>query len=183
MAVLLFVLAHPIIDIYLPPQWSDVVPILQILSIGGAFYPLYSLISSLLQYKGRSGLLFKIELIRNILQIIAIFITVRFGVLGLVTGVSAVNATMFFIGIYIAGRTISYSIKEVIMDIMPYLVIAIFSILPFIFLSQAGISNVYLLLVVPLIVGSCLYLLIVKLLGSVVIQDTLDFLKQSTKRN
>lgn len=183
MAVLLFVLAHPIIDIYLPPQWSDVVPILQFLSIGGAFYPLYSLISSLLQYKGRSGLLFKIELIRNILQIIAIFITVRFGVLGLVTGVSAVNATMFFIGIYIAGRTISYSIKEVIMDIMPYLVIAIFSILPFIFLSQAGINNIYLLLVVPLIVGSCLYLLIVKLLGSVVIQDTLDFLKQSTKRN
>lgn len=183
MAMLLFVLAPSIVGIYLPPVWADAIPILQILSLGGAFYPLYSLISSLLQYKGRSGLLFRIELIRNTLTIIAILITVKFGVLGLVTGVSAVSAIAFFIGIYIAGKTISYSIKEVLMDICPYLLIAIFSILPFFFLDRIGIENIYLSLVIPLITGSCLYLFIVKLLGSVVIQDTLEFLKQSSKRN
>lgn len=180
-AMLLLVSAPAIVGIYLPPAWADVVPILQILSLGGAFYPLFSLISSLLQYKGRSGLLFKIEFIRNILQIVAILITVKFGVLGLVTGVSTVSIISFFIGIYIAGKTISYSIKEVLMDISPYLFIAIFSIFPFFFLDKIGIDNIYISLALSLIVGGGLYLVILKLLGSVIIQETIDFIKKSSK--
>lgn len=180
--LLLLVLATPIVGLYLTPEWSDVIPILQILAIGGSFYPLYALISSLLQYKGRSGLLLRIEFIRNILQVAAILITVRFGVLGLVSGISMVNILAFLIGIYISGKTISYSFKDVIKDITPYLAVSILTILPFLYLYKTGIANLYLLLIIPLIGGSLLYLLLVKLLGSVVIQDTMDFIKQSAKK-
>lgn len=180
-AMLLITIARPIIAIYLPAEWSDVTPILQILAIGGAFYPLYVLISSLLQYKGRSGLLLKIEIFRNILLLLSILLTIRYGVLGLVAGISLVNIVSFFAGIYISGKTITYTLKEVLMDITPYMGIALAAFLPFLFLHKIGIENIYLLLLIPLIAGSCLYLLIVKILGSVIIQETIDFLKQSFK--
>ncbi|MDH6309840.1 teichuronic acid exporter [Dysgonomonas sp. PFB1-18] len=174
-------LAKPIVSIYLPPEWSDVIPILQILAIGGAFYPLYGLVGSLLQYKGRSGLLLKIEIFRNILLLLSILLTFRYGVLGLVGGISLVNVVSFFTGIYFSGKTIAYTLKEALMDITPYMGIAIVSFLPFLFLYKIGIENIYLLLLIPLIAGSCLYLLIVKILGSVIIQETIDFIKQSLK--
>lgn len=182
-AVLLVVVAKPVVALYLPPEWNGVVAIMQILAIGGAFYPMYNLISSLLQYKGKSGMLFNVELIRNSLLLISVLISFNYGVLGLVTGISIVNIVSFFTGIYIAGRFISYSMKEVLKDILPYLGVAVVSVFPFFFLDRLGIENVFLLLFIPLIVGGLLYLLIVRLLGSVVIKDTIEFVKHSFKKN
>lgn len=181
-ALLIIVLAKPAITFYFPSEWADVIPLLQILAVGSAFLPLYYQISSLLQYKGKSALLLKLEIFRNILLLSSILIAIQYGIPGLATGISIVNILSFFIGIFIAGRTIDYSLKEILMDITPYLAIAIVTILPFIFLQKLGIDNIYLLFVIPLIGGSCLYLLILKILGSVIIQDTIYFVKQSLKK-
>lgn len=182
-AMMLVVLAKPIVTFYLTPEWSDVVPILQVLAIGGAFYPLYSLISSLLQYKGKSGLLLKLEIFRNILLLLSVLFCIKYGVTGLVAGISIVNIIAFFVGIYISGKCIAYSLKEVVMDIAPYVSIAILSFAPLLLLNRIGIDNIYLLFFIPLITGSLLYLVIIKLLGSVVLQETIDFIKQSIYKN
>lgn len=181
--MLLIVVAKSIVAIYLPPQWSDVTPILQILAVGGAIYPLYGLVTSLLQYKGKSGTMLRIEVFRNILLLLSILISIRYGVLGLVTGISLVNIIAFCVGIYISGKTILYHLKEVLLDIVPYMVVAAVSFLPLLFLGRLGIDNMYLLLAIPLVVGSSLYLLIVKLLGSVVLQETIDFVKYFFKKS
>lgn len=182
-AMLLIVMAEPIVGFYLPKQWGDVTPILQILAVGGAFYPLYSLISSLLQYKGKSGLMLRLEIFRNILLLLSILISISFGVLGLVAGISMVGIIAFFVGIFIAGKTIEYHLSEVMMDVAPYLTIAAFTILPFLSLSRLGIHDQFLLFVLPLVGGSCLYLIVVKVLGSVVLKDSIDFIKQSFKKS
>lgn len=181
--LLLIVLAKPIVAFYLPKEWGDVVPILQILAVGGAIYPLYGLVTSLLQYKGKSGTMLQIEVFRNILLLLSILISIKYGVLGLVAGISLVNVIAFGVGIYISGKTILYNLKEVFLDVVPYMIIAIVSFLPLLFLNKLGIENMYLLFAIPLVVGSCLYLLIVKLLGSVVLQETIDFVKQSLKKS
>ncbi|NDV77459.1 lipopolysaccharide biosynthesis protein [Dysgonomonas sp. 511] len=181
-AMMLIVLADPIVSIYLPPEWKDVIPLVQILAIGSAFYPFYVLIGSLLQFKGKSGLLLNIEIIRNTFLLSAIVFCLSYGVTALVVGVSAVGLLSFLCGIYIAGRTISYTLKEVITDIAPYMVIAGAAFLPTLLLHQTGLENKYLLFFIPLITGSCLYLLIVKLFGSVILEETINFVKQSFKR-
>ena len=181
--MLLIVVAKPIVAFYLPPQWSDVVPILQILAVGGAIYPLYGLVTSLLQYKGKSGTMLRIEVFRNILLLLSILISIRYGILGLVAGISLVNIIAFCVGIYISGKTILYHLKEVFLDIVPYMLIAVVSFLPLLFLGRLGIENMYLLFAIPLVAGSCLYLLIVRLLGSVVLQETIDFVKHFFKKS
>lgn len=180
--MMLIVLAKPVVAFYLPAEWGDVVPILQILAVGGSFYPLYTLISSLLHYKGKSGLMLKIEIFRNVLLLSSILISIRYGILGLVSGISMVSIVAFLVGIYIAGKTIGYNIREVFKDVVPYMTIAVVSFIPLLFLNRLGLDNLYLLFAVPLVVGSLLYLLIVKLLGSVVLQETIDFIKQSFKK-
>ncbi|GAB6123485.1 lipopolysaccharide biosynthesis protein [Dysgonomonas termitidis] len=178
-AMLLIVTAGPIVSIYLPSEWADVVPILQILSIGGAFLPLFSLISSLLQFKGESKLLLKIEACKNVLVLVAIAIGVQFGIQGLVIGLSLVNVLAFFAGMFIAGKRITYSFVEILRDTVPYIIISVASFAPFTMLSLVGLENIFLLLLMPAFVGSCIYLLIMKLFGSVIMEETIDFVKQS----
>jgi O-antigen/teichoic acid export membrane protein len=180
-AAMLIVLANPIVAFYFPEGWSDVTPILQILAVGGAFYPLYGLVGSLLQYKGKSGLILRLEVFRNILLLLSILVSIRYGILGLVAGISLVNSIAFFVGIYISGKTIRYSFREALADIVPYMGVAIATFMPLLFLDRLGLNNMFLLFVVPLVVGSFLYLLIVKLLGSVILQETIDFIKGRSK--
>jgi O-antigen/teichoic acid export membrane protein len=181
--MLLIVLAKPAVAFYLPPEWGDVVPILRILAVGGTVYPLYGLATSLFQYKGKSGMMLRVEVFRNLLLLLSILISIKYGVLGLVAGISLVNIMAFCVGIYISGKTIQYTPKEVFLDIAPYMLIAIVSFAPLLLLGKLGVENMYLLFAVPLVAGSCLYLLIVKLLGSVVLQETIDFVKQSFKKS
>jgi O-antigen/teichoic acid export membrane protein len=177
--MLLIVTASPIVSIYLPGEWADVVPILQILAIGGAFLPQYGLISSLLQFKGESRLLLKIDACKNALILAAIAIGVQFGIQGLVTGLSLVNVLAFFAGIFIAGKRITYSFIEILKDTIPYIIISVASFAPFGMLYVVGLENIFLSLLIPAIVGSCIYLLIMKLFGSVIMEETIDFVKQS----
>ncbi|WP_029905234.1 lipopolysaccharide biosynthesis protein [Prevotella sp. 10(H)] len=181
-AAMLIVTANPIVSIYLTEEWTDVIPILQILAVGGSFLPFFGLISSLLQYEGRSGMLLKIEACKNILILVAIAIGIQFGIQGLVAGLSIVNVLSYFISMYIAGKNISYSFREILKDTAPYIVIAIASFSPFFLLYKAGIDNVFLRLAIPVLAGSGIYLLIMRMFGSVILRETIDFVKQSLRK-
>jgi len=116
---------------------------------------------------------------KNVLILVAIAIGVQFGIQGLVTGLSLVNVLAFFAGIYIAGKRISYSFMEILKDTIPYVIISVVSFTPFVLLYMTGLENVFLQLIIPAIVGSCVYLLIMKVFGSVIMRETIDFVKLS----
>ncbi|WP_165020338.1 lipopolysaccharide biosynthesis protein [Dysgonomonas sp. ZJ279] len=176
-ALIMIVMAKPIVMILLSEKWIDAIPILQILAVGGSVFPLYSLIATLLQHRGKSGRFFIIELIRNILSLTSILISIRYGVLGLVTGVSIVNILAFFIGYVFVGRVTTYKLKHVLSDIFPYISIAIISFAPLYFFNRI-IENNFLLLAVQLILGTGIYILIVKLLGSKVLDDCINLIRR-----
>ncbi|MDR1882084.1 MAG: lipopolysaccharide biosynthesis protein [Prevotella sp.] len=178
-AMLLIVTADPIVSVYFPGEWADVAPVLQILAVGGAFLPHVGLVSSLLQFKGESKLLLKVEACRNILVLAAIAIGMQFGIQGLVAGLSMVNMLAFFAGMYIAGKRITYSFMEILKDTMPYAAISVISFAPFALLCMTGLENVFLLLLIPAIMGSGVYILIMRISGSVIMRDTMDFARQS----
>lgn len=180
-ALILIVMAKPIITILLSDKWVEATPILQILAVGGAFFPLYCLVQSLLQSHGKSGRILGIETFRNILSLVLILVSINFGILGLVSGLSLVNIIAFFTSIVIIGRYCNYSIADVLMDILPYMGIAAISFAPC-YLFYYLIDNIYILFGVQLIAGGFIYLLLMKILGSVVLKDAMDFAKQLIKK-
>lgn len=180
-AALIVVVAKPVILLVFTEKWADSIPILQILALGAAFYPLYSSVSTLLQVTGKTDLIFKMEGTRNILALSLIFITIKFGVIGLVLGISFVGAVAFFGGMIFGGRTIEYKVLEIIKDTMPFLLIAFISIFPFWFLESLGVENLFALLLIP-ILGIFAYLGILKLLGSVILDDSIAFFREQLSK-
>lgn len=176
-AMLVVVVAKPAILLVFTEKWQDSIPILQILAIGTAFYPLYSSVSTLLQTIGKTNLIFKLEMGRNILGLSLIFITIGYGVAGLAIGISFVSIVAFFVGMTIAGRSIKYRVVEILKDTVSHLLIAAVAILPFGCLEYLGIRNLYALLLIPCL-GLLVYLGLLKMLGSVILDDSIQFFKQ-----
>lgn len=177
-ATLIIVVAKPMIILLITDKWSDSIPLLQILAIGGAFFPLYNLIFMLLQTLGKTGFIFKLEMIRNILALSLIYFTIQHGVMGLVAGISFVAIFSFLLGIIWAGKQIKYKFTEIVKDIIPYLLIATVSILPFLLLEKFGITNLFALILIPTIGGLMLYLAILKMAGAVILDESIAFAKQ-----
>lgn len=151
-------------------KWLPVVPLLYILVIGFSFVALFYLLASLLQSLGRSGLLLKIETTRNLLSLGTLIFTIQFGVIPVVWGITVVYVVCFVWGYFVAGKTIKYSLFEVFRDVTPYIVISAVSFLPFYFLKSL-ITNDWIFLFVAIIGGVVLYLCILKVLGSKVVDD------------
>lgn len=176
-AVFTIISAESIVLVAFKEKWIGVVPILRLLVIGSSVLPLFYLLSSLLQSVGKSGMLLSVELFRNILTLLVIIYTVRFGVNGVVLGTSCIAILSFLVAYYIAGRCIKYSMWEVMKDILPYGFIAIITFCPTYFLGSV-ISNNLVLLLTQLIVGGCAYLIILKLLGSKVLDEMMQIARR-----
>ena len=175
-ALLLIIAAKPIVEIAFTEKFLESIPILQILAVSGAIYPLYTLSSALLKALGKSGLLLKTEMIRNSILIVSVFISFRFGILGLAAGFTLTQIIAFIIAFFLSGKYISYRLKHVFKDIFPYFSISVCVFLP-LYLLENIIENNFLLLTSQVIIGGSSYLLIIKLLGSKVMDDCLKFIR------
>ncbi|SHG27128.1 lipopolysaccharide biosynthesis protein [Dysgonomonas macrotermitis] len=175
------VAAEPIVMVVLEEKWVGVIPILQLLVIGSSVLPLFYLLSSLLQALGKSGLLLTLETARNIVTLLVIIYTVRFGVNGVVLGTSCIAVISFLVAYYIAGKCIGYTMWQVFKDIVPYGLIAMVAFFPMYGLSFVINNNLF-LLTAQLILGGIIYLAILKIFGSKVVEDMIDIIrKKGTK--
>jgi len=179
-AMAMIVTAQPLVSALLPERWVPIVPYLQIFAVGWAFYPPFCLISSLLQALGKSGLILRIEMSRSLMFILAIFATFKWGISGMIWGYATVNIVIFVVGFYFSGQYISYRLKEVLLDITPYLFLSVLVFSPLYLLNRLEISSLA-ILSIQLVTGTGIYLLAVKLLGSQVLADCIDFIRKKGK--
>jgi O-antigen/teichoic acid export membrane protein len=175
-ALLIIITAQPVVELVLSEKYLNSVPILRLLAVSGAVYPLYVLSGTLLKAVGKSGLLLKTEMLRNLLLIGSAFITCRWGILAMVAGFALVYILSFVVSFYFSGREISYRLKDVLKDMFPYMSISLLTFLPLHFFSHF-IDNGWLLFASQVIIGGSIYLLAVKLLGSKVMKDCLEFIQ------
>lgn len=176
-AVFTIIAAEPIVLIVLQEKFRGVIPLLRILVIGGSVFPLLYILSSLLQSLGKSGLLLTIEFIRNVFSVLVILITVNYGVNAVVMGASFVLVVSFVIGYYMAGKCIDYTVFEVFKDIYPYIVIALISYVPVYFLSYI-INSMLLLVIFQSLIGTVIYLALLKMFGSKVMEDFIRIVRR-----
>ncbi len=176
-AVFTIVAAEPIVLIVLQEKFRGVIPLLRILVVGGAVLPLFYLLSSLLQSLGKSGLLLTIEFMRNVFSILVILVTVGYGVNAVVMGASFMLVVSFIVGYYIAGKCIGYRIFEVFKDIYPYVAIALIAYVPVYFISYL-VNSMLLLVIFQSLIGTVIYLAILKILGSKVMDDFVRIVKR-----
>ena len=173
---LMVIAAEPIISIVLSDKWLPAAPLLQILAIGAVIYPMHCIFNSLAQALGKSSIILKVEVFRNIISVLLIFASINYGIHMMTLGMSLSAIIGFTAAFLLNKKSISYSLTEILKDILPYSAISVCIFLPLYFL-KAYIDNNFLLLGVQTIAGFGLYLLAVKVLGSKVFEESVEFLK------
>ncbi len=121
----LIVLAEPVLHVGPGPQWGASVPLLQVLGFVGMVLSLGNPMGSLILAKGRAGLAFLLNVIRIVLDIVAITIAAKHGMRAVAIAVLIVRAgVMFPLGFYVRWILVRMKPREYIGAIAPFVVSA-----------------------------------------------------------
>ena len=120
-------LAEPLFCFLFTEKWLPAVPYFQILCWNGILYPVHAFNLNILKVKGRSDLFLKLEIINKLIVVIVLFVSIQFGIYGLLYGSVFVSIVAFFINTYYTGKFIHYGSFEQIKDIVLIIFIALVS--------------------------------------------------------
>lgn len=145
----MIILARPLIILSVKEHWLQSVPLLQLLCISGALYPIHALNLTILQVKGRSDLFLKLEIIKKVLTTISVLITFSISVKAMVIGSIITSLIGLFINTHYTKKILDYGFFKQMRDFSPLIFITI------IMMAVILASNYYLESnVLKLIVGS-----------------------------
>ena len=127
MAPLLLGLAicgEAMIKLLLTDKWLPCVPFMQIFCIVYVFYPLTTANHNALKAMGRSDLVLKLEIAKSIFGLVALLVTMKFGVIAIAFGFLATNLFTQFIKAFPNKKLMGYSYFEQLKDILPSIALA-----------------------------------------------------------
>lgn len=154
--------ADSIITIILTEKWLLAVPYLQIACVSYGLWPIHTANLQAINAMGYSDIYLKLEIIKKTIGIIALLVSIHYGVLtvaliGVITGIIST-----FINAYPNGYLLKYSYSEQIKDILPSLICSLLMGVIVYFLGSL-FENVYLKLLLQIITGISVYLLFSKI--------------------
>lgn len=121
----LVVIAKPLFNIFLGEKWEPSIIYFQILCLGYLILPLIPLNHTILYVKGRSDLVLITDVIKYVLIIPIVVLGLFFGIKVLIVGSAVFWWISFFVCAMYTKRMINYSIKEQILDILPYFIVSL----------------------------------------------------------
>jgi len=157
MMIGLAVVARPLVLVLLTEKWTECIPYLQLLCLGGLLYPLFVINLNLLLALGRSNLFFNLEIIKKILIVINIVVTWRWGISAMIYGMIAISIISYYLNSYYTGVLIDYSIWEQLRDLFSYLFMAMLMGIAVYAIGLLPFSNYWSLLLVQILTGFVIY--------------------------
>lgn len=118
-------IAESLIITLIGVKWLPSVEYLQLLCLAAALYPLHALNMNILNIKGRSDLLLKLEVVKKLFAIPVIIIGIFLGIRMLLAGMVLHSLASYFLNSYYSGRLIAYPAREQLGDILPSFLIAL----------------------------------------------------------
>jgi len=184
------IVAEPFVMILLTDKWAPMIPYLRLLCIAGLLYPINVVNVKVLLAIGKSRLNFILTLFKNILRIINIIITAKYGVIWIIVGEITISFISVFINTFFVQKHVKYGIWGQIKDTWKFYVSAMVAA-SFGYILIRFIENQWLLLVLGIVTVFGVYLLMQLLfnkdvlLESFKLQNTLfmSMNKKSKKKN
>lgn len=174
------IIAKEFIVITITDKWIDSARMMQLLCIWGAFIPINNLFSNLLVSRGRSSVFMFNNIALSILQLITACLSYPYGITTMIYLFVVINILWLFVWSFFAKREIALTLTDVLKDISPYLILAAILTATVYYLT-AGMSNLYLSLIIKVIFVASLYALILWKMQSVIFQECIQFIKKKRK--
>ncbi len=125
MMIGLAIVARPLVFVLFTDKWLPCVPYLQLLCLVGTLDPLRRGNANVLLAQGRSDLYLRLDVLKKVLELVAILITYRWGFMALISGQLVVAVVAYYLNSYYTGRMLGYPILEQVRDLLPTLWIAL----------------------------------------------------------
>lgn len=158
----LSVISKPLILILLTEKWSVCVPMLSLISIGCAFYPLGIINLCLLQAINRLDYSLNLEIRKKIVFVIILVCTIPFGIMTMICGSVVYNIVATGMNLSCSYKFIGYKYKDQLSDIGKYFIAACIAFSCSFIISEF-LTNVYLLFFSTTISFWAMYIAIVAL--------------------
>ena len=176
----LALVSHEFILITISDKWIASVPLLQILSVSGAFVPLYTLYQNLAISNGRSD----VYMWCNLGQVVGLLALVlcchSYGIYWMVVAYTAFMILWLLVWQGAIRHITGLRFRDVCLDTLPFLFCAAGCMVATYYLT-CWLSNIYLLLLVRIILASSLYFAVMKLLRVKILEECLTFMKKKKK--
>lgn len=173
----LAIISNEFILLTIGKRWIDAVPLLQMLCIGGAFVPFYTLYQNVAISNGRSDIYMFCNIAQIVLQLVIIGFFYHLGINTMVMVYTLFTIAWLFVWQWTARRIIGLRFREVIKDVMPTLCIALLVMATTYFVTLS-LHHLLLLLICRILIAALLYAAIIKLLHVEMMDELLLFIKK-----
>ena len=173
----LAIISNEFILLTIGKRWIDAVPLLQMLCIGGAFVPFYTLYQNVTISNGRSDIYMFCNIAQIVLQLVIIGFFYHLGINTMVMVYTLFTIAWLFVWQWTARRIIGLRFWEVIKDVMPTLCIALLVMATTYFVTLS-LHHLLLLLICRILIATLLYAAIMKLLHVEMMDELLLFIKK-----
>lgn len=115
----LCIIAKPLIDILLGPQWQGSAEFVSIITMALVLYPIHAINLNMLQVKGRSDLFLKLEVFKKAIVTVILIITVPMGIKAMCIGMVISSYLALFINTYYTGKLSSLTAYKQLSALLP----------------------------------------------------------------
>ena len=173
----LTIISNEFILLTIGKRWIDAVPLLQMLCIGGAFVPFYTLYQNVAISNGRSDIYMFCNIAQIVLQLVIIGFFYHLGINTMVMVYTLFTIAWLLVWQWTARRIIGLRFWEVIKDVMPTLCIALLVMATTYFVTLS-LHHLLLLLICRILIAALLYAAIMKLLHVEMMDELILFIKK-----
>ena len=173
----LTLVGHEFILLTIGEKWLQSIPLLQILCVGGAFMPFYTLYQNLSISMHRSDIYLWCNLVQIVLQITIVLLFSHFGMKVMVVVYTLFLILWLSVWQWFARRLIGLRFRHALLDVLPFFIIAA-STMILTWLLTHWISNNILLLISRVIIAAGIYFIILKIVHAAILEECIAFLRK-----
>lgn len=189
----LIVIAEPVFHLLFGIKWDPSIILFQLLLVRGIFLVLTSLYNNFLLALGRSGVIVKLELLRDTVAIAALVASLPFiaestpddpvyGLTLMLWGQVAASAISWAATLYVTARTVGSRVVSFLFDLVPYAVMTV-AIIPLMLWTMSLTATPLAMILAGAAIAVIFYLGINAILGSKIQKEVLGYLHLSKKIN
>lgn len=171
----LAIVAEQLIVITISDKWMESVGVMQVLCVGAAFLPLGILFGNLFNSIGRPSIYMWNTIAAGLCQMAAICLSYRLGLRGMLMIYVTINISWIFVWQYFARRHIGYTIRQMLSDIVPYLIVTLI-VTGGAQIAAQSITSPVISLIVKIFIAAAAYCLILSRLKSGEFRESIEFL-------
>ena len=152
----LAVCAEPLIRLLLTEKWLPCVPYMRIFCIVYAFYPLHTANLSAIKALGRSDIFLKLEVLKELVSIVLLLVTMRYGVYAIALGLLVSSVASQLINCWPNRKMLGYTYPQQLRDMAPAILLSLLMAACVWPIQRLGLSD-FVTLVIQVPLGVAVY--------------------------